>query len=469
MNAELFNGKTVLVMGLGRFGGGVDSAKFAHGAGARVIVTDVAGEAVLGDPLKELARLGMEYHLGGHLEEDFSGADIVIVNPAVAGEGNRFLEIAAAAGKLVTSQIEIFFQLCPAAIIGITGANGKSTTTALTEHLLKAGIGQKGIGYWDVFMSGNIGDRPLLGLLGQIRGKDLVVLEISSFQAEQLGRIEMAPHVSVITNLSPNHLDRHGTFEAYCLAKENLFKYQAAVDGRECVSIFNEEDTYAMVWHEGYKEQSGRVCLKYSPWDVSDELAEVFGLPGTMNLANLGAALAVARYFSVSEERIAGAVATFEGLEHRLELVGEVKGVRWYDDSIATTPVSAIAALEAFDEPKIIIAGGYDKKIPFDELGEVIASRAKGAILIGETAGAIEKAIRAAAVGEIIVGRADAMYDAVQWAGKIAESGDVVLLSPACASYDMFSNFKERGEIFKQLVNEIAEQNSEHRTQDSEW
>lgn len=455
MNEDFFRGKTVLVMGLGHFGGGVDSAKFAHHAGAKVIVTDVAEEALLGGPLKELDGLGIEFHLGGHLEQDFRQVDIVIVNPAVPPD-NPFLNIAGEEGKVITSQIEIFFKLCPAPIIGITGANGKSTTTALTGHLLKAGVGQKGIGYWNVFVSGNIGDKPLLGLLENVRGKDLVVLEISSFQAEQLGRIKKAPQVSVITNLTPNHLNRHGTFEAYCLAKENLFRYQSAVESGEVVSIFNGEDTYAMVWYQEYRKQENRVCIKFSVDDIDAEPAKRFKLPGRMNLSNLAAAMTVARYFSVSEERIGEAVESFEGLEHRLEFVAEINGVRWYNDSIATTPVSSIAAMEAFKEPKIIIAGGYDKKIPFDEFGEVIASSVKGAVLIGETAGAIENAIRNAAVGEIVVVRAEAMYDAVRWAAKIAEDGDVVLMSPACASYDMFTNFKERGDIFKQLVNELS-------------
>jgi UDP-N-acetylmuramoylalanine--D-glutamate ligase len=258
----------------------------------------------------------------------------------------------------------------------------------------------------------------------------------------------------VITNLTPNHLDRHGTFEAYCQAKEGLFKFQELDEVKPAVSIFNAADTITAAWYEKYSKDAGRICLQFSTDDISEALAEKFKLAGRMNLSNLAAAMAVARYFKVAESRIASAAETFRPLSHRLELVAQIEGVRWYDDSISTTPVSTIAALEAFDEPKIIIAGGYDKGLKFDELGAAITGKVKAAVLIGQTAEAIIRTIDTQN-GKITVEKASTMARAVEIAGEMARDGDVVLLSPACASYDMFRNFQERAEVFCRLVKKL--------------
>ncbi|MHC5060319.1 MAG: UDP-N-acetylmuramoyl-L-alanine--D-glutamate ligase [Planctomycetota bacterium] len=446
MDKDFLAGKSVLVMGLGQFGGGADSAVFASQAGANVTVTDLADEDSLAGPLEQLASCDIEYHLGGHHIEDFKNADIIIVNPAVPAD-NKFLQIAQNANKLITSQIEIFFQLCPCRIVGITGANGKSTTTALTAHLL-----QEGADLGEVWLSGNIGNRPLLRLLEKIQARDVIVLELSSFQLDQLGRIQKGPDVSVITNLTPNHLDRHGTFEAYCAAKENIFKFQKIDQSNPAVSIFNAEDPVTAEWFARYSKQRSRRCLAFKAADVPDQLRQAFKLPGVANLSNLAAAAAVAREFGLGDEQMVRAVGTFEPLEHRLQLVAEIDGVRWYNDSIATTPASAIAALEAFAAPKIIIAGGYDKGLAFDELGKKIAQKAKAAILIGKTAAKIDDAIRKAGKKNVQAEFAHSMAQAVNLANRYARNGDVVLLSPACASYDMFTNFQQRGQVFTNLV-----------------
>ncbi len=456
MNSDFIVGKNVLIMGLGRFGGGADSAIFACESGAKVTVTDLADEKALEESVARLGDCDIEYHLGAHRAEDFKNADLVIVNPAV-GPDNKFLQIARKANRLITSQIEIFFQLCPCRIVGITGANGKSTTTALTACLLRAGIGQEGADYRDVWLSGNIGNKPLLGSLGRMNAHDVVVLELSSFQLAQLGGIQKGPEVSVITNLTPNHLDRHGTFEAYCAAKENIFKFQKLSESKPAVSIFNAEDAITAEWLERYSKQPGRRCLTFKAADVSDRLRRVFKLPGAANLSNLAAAAAVAAEFGVSAEQMHQALGTFETLPHRLQLVAKIDGVCWYNDSIATTPVSAIAALEAFEEPKIIIAGGYDKGLAFDELGEKIAQKAKAAVLIGKTATKIAAAIQAAGKTSSQVEFASSMAEAVNCANRLAQNGDVVLLSPACASYDMFTNFQQRGQEFTKLVNLLRE------------
>jgi UDP-N-acetylmuramoylalanine--D-glutamate ligase len=484
-----FAGKTVLVMGLGRFGGGVDVAKFAHSAGAKVIVTDLASAQQLSDSIDQLRGLdGIELHLGSHDPADFEQADIIVVNPAVPID-NKFLQIARHANRFVTSQINIFFELCPAKIIGITGANGKSTTTALTAHLLKNTLSETVIAseakqsqttqyairntqYENVWLSGNIGNQPLLTAIDKINPDDLVVLELSSFQLEQLAEIQKAPDVALLTNLTPNHLDRHGTFENYCAVKENIFKFQKLDENLPAVSIFNAEDKIGAEWFEKYKNDAGpqgtsRISIKFSADDVSDELRKCFALPGRANLSNLAAAIAIAKLFDITDDDIKTALPEFKALPHRLELVETIDGVSWYNDSKATTPEGAITALEAFDKPTIIIAGGYDKDIPFDKLGEKIAQKAKAAILIGTTAPKIRCSILDARYSmsgqrearfenpESRIQIADSLAEAVQLANQLAEIGDVVLLSPACASYDMFENYEQRGRDFARLVQEL--------------
>jgi len=405
-NKHEFAGKTVLVMGLGRFGGGIDVARFAHGASAKVIVTDLASAEQLSDSLNQLQDLDdIEFHLGSHDPADFEQADTIVANPAVP-INNKFLQIARRAGRLVTSQISIFFELCPAKIIGITGANGKSTTTVLTAHLLKNTASDnviaseakqsQAIQYEKVWLSGNIGNQPLLTTIEKINPDDLVVLELSSFQLEQLAEIQKAPHVALLTNLTPNHLDRHGTFENYCAVKENIFKFQKTDDNRPAVSIFNAEDKIAAEWFEKYKNDAGRICIKFSASDVSNELRKCFALPGRANLSNLAAAMAIAELFDITDDDIKNALPAFKALPHRLELVETINGVSWYNDSKATTPEGTITALDAFDKPTIIIAGGYDKNLPFDKLGDKIVQKAKAAILIGQTAPKIAEAIHKA-------------------------------------------------------------------------
>lgn len=451
MDKRFFKDKRVVVMGLGSFGGGQDAALFCARAGAKTLVADLSSAEKLSAALEPLKGLPIDYHLGEHRQEDFKTADVVIVNPAVP-LNNPFVQLAQQHKVLITSQVELFFQMCPAPIVGITGANGKSTTTSLTAHLLTAGVGQAGIGYKKVFLSGNIGNRPLLGLLDEVQSDDLVVLELSSFQLEQLSRIQKAPMASVITNLTPNHLDRHGTFEAYCCAKETIFAYQPRDVQRPCLSVFNAEDAVACNWYNRYKGQSGRQAMLFNADDVPDELARRFVCPGRANRSNLAAALAVATHLGVSSERIAEAVATFRPLDHRLQWVATHRGVRWYDDSKATTPVSTLAAINGIDEPKILIVGGYDKGIDFSELGQCIAARAKAVVLIGQTAPKIERAIRAAGDLKVVLKNAATMPEAVELCNQLAEPGDVVLMSPACASYDMFVNYVQRAKVFAEAV-----------------
>jgi UDP-N-acetylmuramoylalanine--D-glutamate ligase len=451
-------GKKVLVMGLGRFGGGVDAVRYAAGAGARVVVTDKATQEQLRDSIGQVSDLaGIEFHLGRHDADDFATADMVVANPAVPPD-NEFLQVARRHGRTVTSQIGLFFQSCPAPIIGITGANGKSTTTTLTAHLLERAKPQASQGaYEKVWLSGNIGDRPLLTILDQIASRDLVVLEISSFQIEQLMEVRKAPKVSLLTNLTPNHLDRYGTFEAYCTAKEGLFKLQTLDAASPAISIFNAEDEVARAWFLKYQGQQGRKCLQFSADDVPADLQTVYALPGRANLSNLAAAMSIAKCFGTTERSIRNCLAEFKALPHRLELVGDRNGVRWYNDSKATTPEGTMVALAAFEYPKVLIAGGYDKHTPFDELGRKIAGSAKAVILIGQTARQIADAIRSGSENgcQADVQFARSLAEAVEIANRLAVPGDVVLLSPACASYDMFENYQQRGRLFAELVQHL--------------
>lgn len=456
MKASDLAGKRILVMGLGRFGGGVDVVRYAAGAGAHVTVTDLASEAQLADSIRQLDSCsGISFRLGLHDPDDFASADMVVANPAVKPD-NRFLEVARRHGRIVTSQVGLFFQLCPARIVGITGANGKSTTTTLTAHLLRQA--QSDRPYGNVWLSGNIGDQPLLTIVDRVQPNDVVVLELSSFQIEQLAEVGEAPQIALLTNLTPNHLDRYGTFEAYCDAKEGLFKHQR-LDGRmPAVSLFNAEDEVGSRWFERYSGQSGRVCMKFSAADVPDRFRRVYQLPGRAYLSNLAGAVAIARNLGVRDDSIEASLPQFQALPHRLELVAEGHGISWYNDSKATTPLSSIVALEAFDRPEILIAGGYDKHLPFDELGRKIAQKAKAAILIGQTAPLIARAIEAGSNGRLQthVAFAKSLAEAVRTAHELACPGDVVLLSPACASYDMFENYQQRGHQFAELARELA-------------
>lgn len=460
MNADDLTGKKVLVMGLGRFGGGLDVVRFAAGAGARVVVTDMAPEEKLADTIDSLRALpGVALKLGGHDPDDFAAADVLVVNPAVRAD-SPFIEIARRHQVVITSQVGLFFQLCPARIVGITGANGKSTTATLTAHLLGHALPRTGeFENTHVWLSGNIGHRPLLGTLKEIGPQDLVVLELSSFQLDQLAEIGAAPQIALLTNLTPNHLDRHGTFEAYCEAKENIFRLQRRDERRPAISIFNADDPIASEWFEKYRSEPGRICVKYSEGDVAPSMRVPFPLPGRANLSNLAGAMAVARQFGIGDEAIARVLPDIEALPHRLELVATVGGVRWYNDSIATTPQSVMVALEAFEEPKILIAGGYDKQLPFDELGGKIASQAKAVVLIGQAAQKLAEAIRAGAGSgrQVPITFAKSLAEAVQVAHEQAAEGDVVLLSPACASYDMFDNFQQRGLQFAELARQLEQ------------
>ncbi len=449
---QYFTGKTVLVMGLGSFGGGVDSAEFACKTGAeKVIVTDKADANKLKGAVEALKDFDqVEFRLGRHYPEDFAErCDVVIVNPAVALD-NDYVVTAKNAGKVITSQMQIFLELRKGIVVAVTGANGKSTTCALTAHLLSHAVKHGDVKFSNVRLSGNIGNVPLLGLLDEIGENDITVLEISSFQIEQLGSTP-GPEVAVITNLTENHLDRHGTFGSYCDAKKKLFTLQRKCRRDKFISIFNSEDEITSSWFESLKDEPGRECFLFGGDDVPKSMAEKFKLPGRANLSNLAAALTVCKSLNIGMEMVEKGIESFRGLEHRLEFVCETKDVRWYNDSISTTPESTIAAVESFNQPLILIAGGYDKGLDLDKMADAIAKNARALVVIGQTGGKIAESVKQLS-GDIIIETSQSMNDAVDKAARIATKGDVVVLSPGCASYDMFDNFQHRARVFKERV-----------------
>ena len=449
-------GRAVTVMGLGLFGGGVGAARYFARHGARVTVTDLKGAEALAPSLRALEGLPIRFHLGEHDAADFTAADIVAVSPAVP-KTSVYLRMAEEAGADITSEMNLFVERCPAPIVGVTGTSGKSTTTALVgEMLSRAGRARVG---------GNIG-KSLLDELDAIRPDETVVLEVSSFQLEDLARIAWSPPTAVVTNIAPNHLDRHGTMAAYIEAKKNILRFQTA-DG---IAVLNADDDEVRAWQadargrvvlysrdqalpEGVFAAGPEVVFRLGAREERVDVAGRMKLRGGHNLWNVVAAAAAARVLGVPPGAIAEAVAAFEPLPHRLQPLGRRDGVLFVDDSKATTPAASALAMEAFTEPVVLIAGGYDKHSDPRVMVEAIRRRAKAVVLIGATAGALERAIGADGPA---VERAGALEEAVARAAALAKAGDVVLLAPGHASWDMFDNYERRGEVFRRAALDLG-------------
>jgi len=462
-----YSGKRVTVMGLGLFGGGVGAARFFAENGALVTVTDLRTEKDLRPSMDALKDLNVCFVLGRHDAEDFRRADIVVVNPGVALD-SPLVTMARGAGAQIERSMNLLFKLTDAhAKIGITGSNGKSTTTALTGEMVRLADSRALVG-------GNIG-KCLLAESRMLPAGAPLVLELSSFMLEGLREIQTSPNVAIVTNLSPNHLDRHGSMDAYAEAKKQILAYQRSTD----VAVLNADCPIVSTWDAFTAARVIRFSVQSEPegdaafldgeklvvrLDGQEEvvaLRRALRLPGTHNVANALAASAAALAFGVKPWQIAEALATFSGLPHRLEMVARgPQQVTFYNDSIATTPESAICALQSFEGPITLIAGGYDKGSPFDELGLSIAQRARRLIVMGVTAPKIEEAVRRAS-SELMRGpeilRARDLEHAMQLSMTDAVPNEVVLLSPACASYDMFRNFQERGELFRVLARRVSQ------------
>ena len=462
-------GKKITVMGLGRFGGGAGAARFFAQRKAQVVVTDLAEPQTLTESIQSLADLpNITFHLGQHLDEDFTTADAVVVNPAVPLD-SPFLALANRAGIPLTAETNIFFRLCPARIVGVTGSNGKSTTTAMIGSILSAGLDKDKPPYRQVFVGGNIG-RSLLAEIDKITHNDVAVVELSSFQLEALAVEKISPHLAVWTNFSANHLDRHKTINAYRKAKENIYRFQ----GTDDVLIYSADDDgleflksaptlWARTLTFSLQDSSADahladdwLCLRYSPSRRLEKFLRLKGMPvpGRHNVANALAAACIAAEFNLEPEIIAKGLRIFRPLPHRLEFVATVDGVSYYDDSIATTPESALVGLNSFDRPPIIILGGKDKGSNFDKLLTSCIERSYAVVCLGQVRERLLDALaklRGSASRPQVIG-VDTLQEAVDTATDLAEPGQAVLLSPACASYDMFTNFAHRGQQFAEIV-----------------
>ncbi len=423
-------GRRVTVVGLGRFGGGVGVTRWLASQGAAVTVTDQADADSLASSVAQLADLDVALHLGSHDEADFLNADLLIVNPAVP-KTMDLLARAMAAGVPYTTEINLFLERCRGRIIGVTGSVGKSTTTAMIGAICRE--------RFTTHVGGNIGV-SLLGKLDDISPGDVVVLELSSFQLEDLPLAGISPHIALVTNLQENHLDRHGTMDAYIDAKKNILRYQRPDD----VLVINGDDADLAPWAD---DAPGKV-VRYSGRD------EPFGLvvPGEHNQINAQGAFAAASQLGIDRATAAKALADFCGLPHRLQVVANTGGVTYVNDSKCTTPGGAIVAINAFERGTVIaIVGGYDKGHDFAALAEVLAARAKVVITLGATAQLIGACLAARPASPEVIAATD-LARAVSIARTHARPGDTVLLSPACASWDMFDNYEQRGEQFAGLA-----------------
>ena len=450
---ESLRHKTVAVIGIGVSNTPLLELLLAEGI--RVTACDKRSREQMGEQAEHLEQLGCELHLGADYLKDLD-ADVIFRTPGLRPD---VPEIAACVdrGAVLTSEMEVFFEVCPCPIIAVTGSDGKTTTTTIIAELLKA-AGRR------VWVGGNIG-HPLLCEADGMLATDYAVLELSSFQ---LMTMKHSPHIAVVTNLAPNHLDVHRDMAEYVAAKENIFRHQSGED----VAVFNADNDITA-------EQSRRAPGRARLFSRQDEVADgVFlrgedivcrsgghervvmttgdiKIPGVHNVENYMAAIAAVDGL-VPDEVIRDFAREFGGVEHRIELVRTYRGVRYYNDSIASSPSRTIAGLRSFHEKVILIAGGYDKHIPFDVLGPEIVEHVKLLVLCGATADKIRAAVENAPgyePGKPEIRDVTPFTAAVEAARDRAQPGDVVTLSPACAAFDQFKNFAERGKFFKSIVN----------------
>lgn len=425
--------KRVTLAGLGHFGGQIAAARWLVRQGARVLVTDKAPAEKLADAMKELHGLPVEFRLGEHREGDFTSADLIVASPAIP-PSNPYLAAARSAGVPVTTEIRLFVERCPATIVGVTATKGKSTTSAMLGRMLAA--------RYTTHVGGNIG-RPLLLELERIDKSHLVVLELSSYMLHYLGEIRWSPHLGLVGLIAPDHLEWHGGYEPYLDAKRNLLRFQRKDD----IAVVNEESPEAL-------EMAAHTPARVVRYGLEGRKLFALRIPGRHNQLNAQGAFAAANALGVTWEEAQTALGDFAGLPHRLQLVHEVRGVRYFNDSIATIPEAAVAALEAFPPKRVIqIVGGSDKGLPLDAMCAALAERAKAVFCIGAMGPKIAEMMTAdAQTNATAIYRCGDLATAVTMAKGIAVDGDVVLLSPGCASYDQFVNFEARGDLFAKLA-----------------
>lgn len=450
---KIIHNKKTSVVGVGV--SNVPLIKFLLECGARVTAHDKRSCEQLGDVYNELKALGAEFVLGeDYLKGIPKDTDVIFKTPGLRPDAAELLE-AKQRGAELTSEMELFFELCPCPIIAVTGSDGKTTTTSLIGEMLK----KEG---YNCHIGGNIG-KPLIGDVEGMTSRDMAVVELSSFQ---LFSMKHSADVAVVTNVTPNHLDWHKDFDEYIEAKKNIFKNNKACrvvlnfDNDITAGFAKEIEDYMYFSRRSELEggitlKDGYITLRSAEGDKKIIAAGDIRIPGLHNVENYMAAIG-AVYPYVSVETIDYTAKNFGGVEHRIEFVRELDGVRYYNDSIASSPARTTAGLKAFDQKVILIAGGYDKKIPFDEFGGVVNDHVKELVLVGVTSDKIEAAVKAAKNYDgLKIHRENTFEAAVARAKACAKPGDVVILSPACASFDLFKNFEERGNEFKRLVSEF--------------
>ena len=436
--------KTVAVLGLGVSNRPL--VRLLLEFGCHVTGCDRTEREKLDPEVLELERLGCRLSLGEHYLDGIC-ADIVFRTPGMH-PGNPALEALREKGAEVTSEMEVFFEVCPCDIIAVTGSDGKTTTTTLISEMLKA----EGKTVW---LGGNIGT-PLLPLVRQMKKTDLAVVELSSFQLMDMRR---SPRVAVVTNLVPNHLDVHKDMQEYVDAKKNIFRYQTERD----LLVVNADNTITAPFvgngstRSFSRQGSGWVCLEDGVICRNGQpvlpVADIL-IPGVHNVENYMAAIAAVEGL-VADDTVRHVAKTFGGVEHRIELVRVKDGVRFYNDSIASSPSRTIAGLRSFPEKVILIAGGYDKHIPYDVLGPEICAHVKKLFLGGATGPQIRSAVENCRGEKPEITDCGTFEKAVLAAAAAAQPGDVVLMSPASAAFDQFKNFMVRGAYFKKLVMEL--------------
>ncbi len=436
-----------------------DLIKLFLSKGYHVTVCDRKSAEQLGETYEVLKSLGAEFSLGENYLDVIFSCDFVFRTPGMY-YNNEILTEARKKGVVITSEMELFFDLCPCKIYAVTGSDGKTTTTTLiSEMLAKSGK--------TVHKGGNIG-RALLPIIEQIDENDVAVVELSSFQ---LLSMRKSPDVALITNIAPNHLDVHGTMDEYIDSKKNLILHQNAFS-KTVLNLDNEITNNLSDLVRGklvkFSRRNQVECgaflrddnvLCYNNYGEITEIMSTsdIRIPGIHNAENYLAAIS-AVWGEVTPETMKDVAQNFGGVEHRIEFIREIDGVKWYNDSIATSPTRVLAGLNSFSQKLIVIAGGYDKKIPFEPLAEPVNEKVKILILLGATADKIEKAVTEYSgynPENLKIYRVSTLEEAVSKAKEVAQEGDVVTLSPACASFDMYPNFEARGNHFKKIVKEL--------------
>lgn len=463
MKIKDFKNKKVTIIGLGLHGGGVGSAKFFSMAGAKVLVTDLRNKEELAESIEKLKKERIKYILGQHRPEDFINTDLVIKNPAVSDK-SKYLEIARENKVPIDTDIGIFFELCPAPIIGITGSRGKSTVSALTARFLKKK-------YSEVILAGNI-RFSVLRKLDKIDKKSIIVLELSSWQLAGLESHKKSPYCALITNIIPDHLNKYKDMDHYIRDKKKIFKWQKSKDylilnhDDERVKYFKEEAKAQILYYsQENKEESnfqGSFIKQEKIYFNFEEVCSLneIRLRGRHNISNVLAAITIAKLYNVSNKSIQKTLNKFKGIEGRLELVDIIDGVKYINDTTATIPEACLAALNSFSNKNIVlIAGGADKKLDFTEFAKTVIKRVKAIIFLEGSATdklkqEIEKELKLNNQQLEMIGSLDNMEQAVIEATEQAKKFEksIVLLSPACASFDLFRHEFERGKYFNEAV-----------------